>query len=50
MNNSLTSVNEESKVLDEYISSKINMKFGMEVSVLVISTLLSMGGLIGKLN
>jgi Ca2+-dependent lipid-binding protein len=46
---SLNKVSDKAVLLDKYISEKINMKFGMEVSVLVITTLLSIAGLVGKL-
>jgi hypothetical protein len=48
MNRSLELVENEYLNLDEVWSKKINMKFGMEVSILVISTLLTILGLIGN--
>jgi len=49
MNESLERVENEYKKLDEFMISTINMKFSMEISILVISTLLSILGLLGKI-
>ena len=45
---SLENINKEKLKLEEYLGSKVNMKFAMEISVLVLSTLFSILGILGK--
>ena len=48
MNSSLENIGLEYKILDDHMLSKVDMKFSMEISVLVITTLLTICGLICK--
>lgn len=49
MDDNLKKVANEYIKMSDYMKSKISMKFGMEVFILVISTLLSIIGLLGKI-
>ena len=48
LSESLEIIKSEKLKLEEYLGSKVEMKFTMEVSVLVISTLLCILGFLGK--
>lgn len=50
MKENLEKVGNEHERLNSLLISKINMKLSMEISVLVLTTLLSIGGLLGRNN
>jgi hypothetical protein len=50
LNASLEKIKSEASNLEEYLGSKVEMKFEIEISVLIISTVLTFFGLLGEKN
>ena len=48
MNSSLENIKTEALKLEEYLCSKVEIKFGMEISLLIVITVFSLLGILGK--
>jgi hypothetical protein len=48
MYSSLENIKTEALKLEEYLGSKVEIKFGMEISLLIVITVFSLLGILGK--
>ena len=48
MYSSLENIKTEALKLEEYLCSKVEIKFGMEISLLIVITVFSLLGILGK--